>query len=314
MLATQTQMTHVPYKGSGQAIIDLLAGQVELNFESPPNALQHIKAGKLKALAITSAKRSALLPDVPTIAEQGLPDDEIIQWFALLGPPGMPKPIVDKLNSRDQRDPEDARCRGEDRVAGRRDHWRFRPRSSRRSCRSDGRMGQADEGGQHQARLMRQRAMTLKTSDLCDACDEALACAMPFRSFGRRRDIRGHHPHRALLRRHRADARAVNQPVHDRRAGHRRRRIAGARDLRRRHGRHRRAQRLGGPGHPRRHARLGRDRRDGHRRQGAGHRAATRRAHWRRRSRRARQFGGVTFTPGRRLVADDDGVIVLPRA
>ncbi|MET0204434.1 MAG: tripartite tricarboxylate transporter substrate-binding protein, partial [Casimicrobiaceae bacterium] len=96
---TGIKMTHIPYKGSGQAITDLLSGQVELNFESPPNTLQHIKAGKLKALGITSAKRSALLPDVPTIAEQGLPGYEIIQWFGILGPPGMPKPVVDKLNA-----------------------------------------------------------------------------------------------------------------------------------------------------------------------------------------------------------------------
>jgi tripartite-type tricarboxylate transporter receptor subunit TctC len=96
---TGIKMTHIPYKGSGQAITDLLSGQVELNFESPPNTLQHIKAGKLKALGITSAARSSLLPDVPTIAEQGLPGYEIIQWFAVFGPPGMPKPIVDKLNT-----------------------------------------------------------------------------------------------------------------------------------------------------------------------------------------------------------------------
>jgi tripartite-type tricarboxylate transporter receptor subunit TctC len=96
---TGIKMTHIPYKGSGQAITDLLSGQVELNFESPPNTLQHIKAGKLKTLGITSAKRSSLLPDVPTIAEQGLPGYEIIQWFGMFGPPGMPKPIVDKLNT-----------------------------------------------------------------------------------------------------------------------------------------------------------------------------------------------------------------------
>jgi tripartite-type tricarboxylate transporter receptor subunit TctC len=96
---TGIKMTHIPYKGSGQAITDLLSGQVELNFESPPNTLQHIKAGKLKALGITSAARSSLLPDVPTIAEQGLPGYEIIQWFGIFGPPGMPKPIVDKLNT-----------------------------------------------------------------------------------------------------------------------------------------------------------------------------------------------------------------------
>ena len=99
MLSSGIKMTHIPYKGSGQAITDLLSGQVELNFESPPNVLQHVKAGKLKALAITSAKRSALMPDVPTIAEAGVAGYEIIQWFAVFGPPGMPKPIVDKLNA-----------------------------------------------------------------------------------------------------------------------------------------------------------------------------------------------------------------------
>jgi tripartite-type tricarboxylate transporter receptor subunit TctC len=99
MLMTGVKMTHIPYKGSGQAITDLLSGQVELNFESPPNTLQHIKAGKLKTLGITSAQRSPLLPDVPTIAEQGLPGYEIIQWFGVFGPPGMPKAIADKLNA-----------------------------------------------------------------------------------------------------------------------------------------------------------------------------------------------------------------------
>ncbi len=98
-LQTGVKMTHIPYKGSGQAITDLLSGQVELNFESPPNTLQHIKAGKLKALGITSAKRSQLLPDVPTIAEQGVAGYEIIQWFGVFGPPGMPKAVVDKLNA-----------------------------------------------------------------------------------------------------------------------------------------------------------------------------------------------------------------------
>ena len=98
-LQTGIKMTHIPYKGSGQAITDLLSGQVELNFESPPNTLQHIKAGKLKALGITSAKRSNLMPELPTIAEQGLAGYEVIQWFGVFGPPGLPKAIVDRLNA-----------------------------------------------------------------------------------------------------------------------------------------------------------------------------------------------------------------------
>jgi tripartite-type tricarboxylate transporter receptor subunit TctC len=99
MVATKTTMTHVPYKGSGQAIVDLLSGNVDLNFESPPNVLPHYKAGKLKVLAITSAKRSALLPDVPTLAEAGVPNAEVHQWFAVLGPAGMPPAIVQRLNT-----------------------------------------------------------------------------------------------------------------------------------------------------------------------------------------------------------------------
>jgi tripartite-type tricarboxylate transporter receptor subunit TctC len=99
MLATGIQMTHVPYKGSGQAIVDLLSGTVDLNFESPPNVLPHLKTGKLRVLAITSEKRSALMPDVPTLSEAGVPNAEMLQWFAVLGPAGLPQPIVQKLNT-----------------------------------------------------------------------------------------------------------------------------------------------------------------------------------------------------------------------
>ncbi len=98
-LATGTQMTHIPYKGSGQAIVDLLSGQVELNFESPPNVMSHAKAGKLRLLAITSDKRSPLLPDVPTLAEAGVANAEMLQWFAVLGPAKLPADITRKLNT-----------------------------------------------------------------------------------------------------------------------------------------------------------------------------------------------------------------------
>ena len=99
MLATKTNMTHVPYKGSGQAIVDLLSGTVDLNFESPPNVLPHLKTGKLKSLAITSTKRSPLLPDVPTLAEAGVPNAEMLQWFAVFGPAGLSQPVIQKLNA-----------------------------------------------------------------------------------------------------------------------------------------------------------------------------------------------------------------------
>jgi tripartite-type tricarboxylate transporter receptor subunit TctC len=97
--ATGVNMTHVPYKGSAQAMNDLLSGQVQLNFDSPPPTLQFIRAGKLKVLAITSSSRSALLPDVPTMQEAGLPGFEFTQWFGVVGPAGMPSDIVMRLNS-----------------------------------------------------------------------------------------------------------------------------------------------------------------------------------------------------------------------
>ncbi|KAF7962412.1 hypothetical protein AWV80_22270 [Cupriavidus sp. UYMU48A] len=98
MRATHTEMVHVPYKGSSQAMTDLLGGRVDLNFESPPNVLQHIKAGKLQAIAITSLKRSPLLPEVPTMDEAGLAKFEMSQWFGVMGPARMQKPMVDMLN------------------------------------------------------------------------------------------------------------------------------------------------------------------------------------------------------------------------
>lgn len=99
MLATGVSMTHVPYKGSAQAIVDLVSGQVDLNFESPPNVLPHLRGGKVRALAITSPERSPTLPDVPTLAEAGVSGAEISQWFGVLGPANLPKDIVAKLNA-----------------------------------------------------------------------------------------------------------------------------------------------------------------------------------------------------------------------
>jgi tripartite-type tricarboxylate transporter receptor subunit TctC len=99
MLATGTKMTHVPYKGSSAAMVDLLAGQIELNFESPPNVLKRAEAGQLRVLGITSDKRSPLLPQVPTLAEAGVPNAEMLQWFAVMGPAKLPPEITQKLNT-----------------------------------------------------------------------------------------------------------------------------------------------------------------------------------------------------------------------
>ncbi|SAI19263.1 putattive exported protein [Bordetella ansorpii] len=95
----QVDMLHVPYKGSGPAIADLLGGQVDYMFDSITSAKPHIQAGKLRALAVTTAKRSSALPDVPTVAEAGLPGYELMPWFAAFAPAGTPPDIVERLNS-----------------------------------------------------------------------------------------------------------------------------------------------------------------------------------------------------------------------
>ena len=93
------QMTHVPYKGSAPALSDLLGGQVQLMFDNLPPSLPQIKAGKLRALAVTSSTRAPALPDVPTVAEAGLPGFEASSWFGVLAPAGTPPAIVAKLNA-----------------------------------------------------------------------------------------------------------------------------------------------------------------------------------------------------------------------
>ncbi len=92
-------LLHVPYKGSGPAMTDMLGGQVDLMFDSITSAAPHIQSGKLRALGVTSARRSATLPGVPTIAEAGVPGYEVSPWFAVFAPAGTPAPIVQKLNA-----------------------------------------------------------------------------------------------------------------------------------------------------------------------------------------------------------------------
>jgi tripartite-type tricarboxylate transporter receptor subunit TctC len=98
-LATGTKMTHVPYKGGGQAMPDLMAGHVDLLFASVLESSGHIKSGRLKGLAVTHAKRSPALPDVPTLAEAGVKDAESGSWIALLAPAGTPAAIVTKVGA-----------------------------------------------------------------------------------------------------------------------------------------------------------------------------------------------------------------------
>jgi tripartite-type tricarboxylate transporter receptor subunit TctC len=91
-------MVHVPYKGAAPALTDLLAGQVQLVCTSPLPAMPHVKAGRLRALALTSVKRSAMWPDIPTVAESGFPDYQSTLWYALLGPARLPRAVTATLH------------------------------------------------------------------------------------------------------------------------------------------------------------------------------------------------------------------------
>jgi tripartite-type tricarboxylate transporter receptor subunit TctC len=90
-------MTHVPYKGNAPALTDLLGGRIAFMFGDIPQVMPYIKEGKVKAIAVTTLKRSPALPDVPTIAESGLPGYEVAVWYGIAGPAGMPRPVVAKL-------------------------------------------------------------------------------------------------------------------------------------------------------------------------------------------------------------------------
>ena len=94
-----TQVEHVPYKGGGPMMVDLIAGQVDMAFETIPSAMTQIRGGKVKALAVTTAKRSFALPDTPTMAEAGMPGFDAPVWYGVVGPAGMPRPLVNKLNT-----------------------------------------------------------------------------------------------------------------------------------------------------------------------------------------------------------------------
>jgi len=93
------ELTHIPYKGTGQALTDVLGGHVAIYFSSPPPAIGLVKDGKLRALAVTGLKRSATFPDLPTVAESGLPGFEAVLHYGIVAPAGTPRPVIDKLNA-----------------------------------------------------------------------------------------------------------------------------------------------------------------------------------------------------------------------
>jgi tripartite-type tricarboxylate transporter receptor subunit TctC len=98
-LATGTRMTHIPFKGMGAAYADLVGGRIQLSFATIISSQVHVKAGRLRALAVTPAKRVPALPDIPTFAEAGVPGMVVVNWYGLIGPRGIPKGIVDRLSS-----------------------------------------------------------------------------------------------------------------------------------------------------------------------------------------------------------------------
>jgi tripartite-type tricarboxylate transporter receptor subunit TctC len=92
-------IVHVPYKGSGQAVIDLVAGQVDMNFDSIPAVIQQVKSGKLRAIAVTAAKRASAFPEIPAIAESGYAGYDLTTWWGLFAPAGTPAKIVNKVHA-----------------------------------------------------------------------------------------------------------------------------------------------------------------------------------------------------------------------
>ena len=102
-LQTGIDMTHVPYKGTGPTITDMLGGNVDLTFGTPPPFMGHIQAGKLRAIAVTGKSRLPSLKDVPTAAEAGFPKLDATSWFAMYAPAGTPKPIIEKLTTEIQK-------------------------------------------------------------------------------------------------------------------------------------------------------------------------------------------------------------------
>jgi tripartite-type tricarboxylate transporter receptor subunit TctC len=95
----RVKLVHVPYKGGGPAIVDVLAGQVPVTFGTAASVSPHTKSGRLRGLAVTAGKRSAVLPDLPTIAESGLPGYEMLNWLGLFAPAGTPRAVVEKLSA-----------------------------------------------------------------------------------------------------------------------------------------------------------------------------------------------------------------------
>jgi len=152
-MMTGTDLTHVPYKGAGPALIDLIGGQVHVMFDNMPSSIEHIRNGKLRALGVTTAKRSALLPDVPTVAES-VPGYEASAWFGMGVPKGTPADVVARLNRH-------CGSQGEGATDGsRRRQHRGHTRGVLEGPRGGNReMGQGRQGLRREGRVARQAAV-----------------------------------------------------------------------------------------------------------------------------------------------------------
>ncbi len=98
-MMTKTDILHVPYKGSAPALTDLMGGHVMMIFDNMPNVLPHVKGGRMRGIAVTSLKRSALAPELPTVDESGVPGYDVLVWFGVMAPAGVPREIVARLNA-----------------------------------------------------------------------------------------------------------------------------------------------------------------------------------------------------------------------
>jgi tripartite-type tricarboxylate transporter receptor subunit TctC len=110
-MQTGISMVHVPYKGTGPAITDLIAGQIQMMFAGTLSAAPHVKSGRIRALAVTSLKRRADAPDLPTVAETVAPGYEAGEWFGVFAPAGLPKPLAERLHGELTKTMSDAELR-----------------------------------------------------------------------------------------------------------------------------------------------------------------------------------------------------------
>ena len=147
-------MTHVPYRGGGQMMTDLIAGQVQVSFIGLTVAIEHIRSGKVRALAVTSATRSDALPDIPTVGEF-VPGYEASAWFGIGAPKNTPAEIVDKLNQEINADLADPKMKARLAELGRHGTCGLARRFREAHCRGNREVGQGDPEGQHQAGVAR---------------------------------------------------------------------------------------------------------------------------------------------------------------